>query len=363
MSLAFRATVAARGFDVSFSLAEGETLAILGPNGAGKSTLLNLIAGLLTPDSGEAVLGGEVLFRVPGGAGAPDRAPDDRPARRVLTPPHARSVALLAQEALLFPHLSVLNNVAFGPTSAGVKRSESLRTARRWLAEVDAAEFESRKPAQLSGGQAQRIAVARALAADPKLLLLDEPLAALDVAVAPAIRRMLRRVLEGRTAIIVTHDVLDAFTLADHVIVLDRGHVVESGPTRRVLQQPLDPFTADIAGLNVLSGIRTAHGMRTAAGDDLVLAEADDLPPGSACTVAIRPSSIRVTAEHPAGVPNTLALTLQDLEPRGDLVRVRAGDLSADVAPALAADLDLTPGAAVWFSFEPSAGALYATGS
>ncbi|RFA15323.1 molybdenum ABC transporter ATP-binding protein [Subtercola boreus] len=344
MSFSFSATVARRGFDVSFELAEGETLAVLGPNGSGKSTLLNLIAGLLTPDAGEAVLGGETLFR-----------------GRVFTPPHARGISLLAQEALLFPHLSVLNNVAFGPTSAGVKRADALRTARRWLAEVDASEFETRRPAQLSGGQTQRIAVARALAAEPRLLLLDEPMAALDVAVAPAIRRMLRRVLEKRTAIIVTHDVLDAFTLADRVIVIDRGHVVEDGPTRSVLEQPRDPFTAGIAGLNVLAGIRTAGGMRTAAGDELQLPGPADVTPGTACTAAIRPSGIRISGERPAGAANSLRRVVRDLEPRGDLVRLGSDDLAADVAPALVADLDVTPGSSVWFSFEPADATLYAT--
>ena len=129
-------------------------------------------------------------------------------------------MSLLAQDPLLFPHLTVLDNVAFGPRSSGHDTARRASTARRWLDEVGAAEFADRKPAQLSGGQAQRVAIARALAADPRLLLLDEPLAALDVGAAPLLRRVLRRVLADRSAIIVTHDLLDALLLVAH----DRRH-------------------------------------------------------------------------------------------------------------------------------------------
>ena len=170
------------------SLGAGETVAVLGPNGAGKSTLLSIIAGLLRPDAGRAELDGDrVLFDL--GAG---RAHLD-------APPHPRGTALLAQEPLLFPHLSALDNVAFGPRSAGASSAAARETARHWLAEVDAAALADRRPGQLSGGQAQRVAVARALAADPELLLLDEPMAALDIHAAPLLRRLLKRVLAGRT--------------------------------------------------------------------------------------------------------------------------------------------------------------------
>ena len=190
--------------------------------------------------------------------------------KRLWTPPHARGVSTLAQSADLFPHLSVLENVAFGARSKGLRKPRRARVARHWLSEVDAAPLASRRPAELSGGQAQRIAVARALASDPKLLLLDEPLSALDVASAPAIRRTLLRVLEDRTAIIVTHDILDALTLADRVVVLSHGRIVEQGPTRATLERPRTPFTASLAALNLLTGIRTAHGMTTGAGDEIV---------------------------------------------------------------------------------------------
>ena len=155
-------------------------------------------------------------------------------------------MALLAQEPLLFPHLTVLDNVAFGPRSLGRSRSDARAAAERWLAEVEATDLSGRKPHQLSGGQAQRVAIARALAAEPQLLLLDEPMAALDVAVTPALRQVLKRVLVEQTAIIVTHDLLDALLLADRVIVVEDGSIVESGPCAEVLARPR-------------SGVRRAH--------------------------------------------------------------------------------------------------------
>uniref|UniRef100_UPI0036F23461 sulfate/molybdate ABC transporter ATP-binding protein n=1 Tax=Subtercola endophyticus TaxID=2895559 RepID=UPI0036F23461 len=266
MSFVLQAALDARDFDLEVSVADGETVAVLGPNGAGKSTLLGLIAGMLAPDRGRAVLDDVILFDLGGatsagaglgGATAVDAQADARASvrrRESFKPPHARSVSLLAQEPLLFPHLSVLDNVGFGPRSSGRSRRDSRSIALDWLDEVDAREFAARKPAQLSGGQAQRIAVARALAAEPALLLLDEPLSALDIEVAPAIRTMLRRVLAHRSALIVTHDVIDAYELADRVIVIDGGRVVENGPTKRVLEHPRSSFAQQLLATNVVAG-------------------------------------------------------------------------------------------------------------
>ncbi len=270
---------------------------MLGPNGAGKSTMLGLIAGLLRADSGRATLDGAELFGLP---------------------TFRRGVSLLAQEALLFPHLSVLENVAFGARSTGTRRSVARTRARHWLDQVDAVEFASRRPAQLSGGEAQRIGIARALATDPRLLLLDEPMAALDVTVVPALRGLLKRVLSDRTAIIVTHDVVDAFTLADRVFVLDGGRLVDSGPTREVLEHPRTAFAAALVGLNLL-------------------------PDGS--TVA--PSAVAVSTTAVAG---GIGGPVDSVETHGDLVRVRVGDIAADLTPSRFADLGLAPGDRVWLS-------------
>ncbi len=343
MTLEFAAVVEDRGFDVELEVADGETVAVLGPNGAGKSTLLSLVAGLLRPDHGTARLGDRVLFDVDGRG----RGPSLRP--------HERGVSMLAQDALLFPHLSALDNVAFGPRSTGVPRREAGRRARDWLDRVDATGLAERRPAQLSGGQAQRIAVARALAADPCLLLLDEPMAALDVSVAPALRRTLRDVLADRTAVIVTHDVLDAYTLADRVVVLDGGRVVDAGLTRAVLDRPTTPFAAGLAGLDLLTGTALGGGVRLEDGTLLTARSADGLPAGAAAAVAVRPSAVRVstgTPSDPTPSENVLDVVVTDLEPRGDVVRVRAGDVSADVPPGVVAGLDLVPGSVVRFSFD-----------
>ncbi|WP_406023477.1 ATP-binding cassette domain-containing protein [Nocardioides sp. NBC_00850] len=220
-SLHLHAVIAQRGIDVTLDVAAGETVALTGPNGAGKSSILGVIAGLLRPDEGEVRLG--------------DRALDS-------TPPHARGIALLAQDPLLFPHLSVLANVAFAPRARGVHRRQANELATRHLAEVGAEMLAGRRPTEISGGQAQRVAVARALAADPELLLLDEPMASLDVDVRPALRQTLRTALEDRTAIIVTHDAADARALADRVVVIEHGHIVEDGPTEQVLNDPQSGF-------------------------------------------------------------------------------------------------------------------------
>ncbi|MBF4571221.1 ABC transporter ATP-binding protein [Herbiconiux sp. VKM Ac-1786] len=342
MSFELEATVLERDVSVSLEVGPGETIAVLGPNGSGKSTVLDVIAGLLRPDRGHARLDARRLFDV-GGTG-----------RGHWLPPHARGVSMLAQDALLFPHLSVRDNVAFGPRSRGRSRAEAGARAAEWLERVDAAELADRRPAQLSGGQAQRIAVARALAADPALLLLDEPMAALDVSVAPALRRTLRTVLAGRSTIIVTHDVLDAFTLADRVVVLDAGRVVDSGPTAAVLERPRTPFAAGLTGVNLLTGVAEgAAVVLTSDGHRLAVRPVERLRPGSAVAVSLRPAAVSAAREQPPGASGrtTVPGRVTDVEPRGDTVRVRAGTLAADVSPRDAAELDLAPGVTVWFSF------------
>ncbi|HJW00437.1 MAG TPA: ABC transporter ATP-binding protein [Arthrobacter sp.] len=352
MTFMVQAAVAARDFKVSLTVGPGETVAIMGPNGAGKSTLLNVIAGLVHPDSGKGELDGRTLFNLDGGRGE-------------WTAPHRRGTALLAQEALLFPHLSVLENVAFGPRSAGVSKHDARKTALRWLAEVEATELASRRPAQLSGGQAQRVAVARALATDPGLLLLDEPMSALDIHAAPLLRRLLKRVLAGRRAVIITHDVLDALMLADRVVILENGRIAEQGPAREVLQLPRSRFAAGLAGLNLVPGTLTGHGLR-AGGLEIngQLGElAGQLPAGGPGVAVFPPSAVSVFLTEAHGSPrNSFAVTVADLEPYGDRIRVRAGaggQLSADVTPEAAADLGLVPGLQVYFVVKAAAVSIY----
>jgi molybdate transport system ATP-binding protein len=214
MSLDVTARLGARRLDLAVSVAEGRTLAVTGPNGAGKSSLLEVVAGLLVPDTGRASLDGRDLFDL------------DAHGRGTWVPAHDRGVVLLAQDPLLFPHLSVLENVAFGPRSRGTDRRRAREAAAQWLDAVDAAPRAGRRPAELSGGQAQRVAVARALAAEPRLLLLDEPFASLDRTAAPALRELLRRVLDGRMAVVVTHEPADVDALADAVVRIEHGRVL-----------------------------------------------------------------------------------------------------------------------------------------
>ena len=237
MTFEFAAVLARRHLDVAFSVQPGETVALLGSNGAGKSTIVQISAGLLRPDSGRASLAGRVLFDLPAASAA------TRQRAGTWTPPHSRGTVLLAQEPLLFPHLSVRDNVAFGPRSAGIPRAEARDLAEEWLVAADVADLADRRPGALSGGQAQRVAVARALAARPRLLLLDEPMTSLDVAAVPAQRLLLHRMLSDRSVILVTHDPLDALALADRVIVLEHGRIVEAGPTREVFANPRTDFT------------------------------------------------------------------------------------------------------------------------
>ncbi|QHC62975.1 ATP-binding cassette domain-containing protein [Rathayibacter festucae] len=343
MTLEFDARLHARGIDVALRVETGTTTAVLGPNGAGKSTLVGLLAGLLRADDGRATLAGATLFDS---------------ARRLHLPPHRRSVALLAQDPLLFPHLSVLDNVAFGPRSTGAGRSAAAETARTWLEAVDAVDLADRRPAQLSGGQAQRVALARALAPSPELLLLDEPMAALDVAVAPLLRRMLRRVLPGRTTILITHDVLDAYTLADRVVVLHGGRVIEDGPTHEVLERPQSPFTAELAALNLLTGTATGTGLRTDDGVELRAASA--VAAGVRAAAAFRPASVTVAPALPGSpAAGRVRARIRDLERRGDLVRVRAAGIAADLSPAQLAALGAGIGDEVDFVIDPEAVVLY----
>jgi molybdate transport system ATP-binding protein len=343
MTLRCRVVVPDRDVDVSFEVAAGETVALLGPNGAGKSTVLSVVAGLLRPETGRVELAGRVLLST--GTAYGDEA-------RVDVAPHRRRVALLAQEALLFPHLTVLDNVAFGPRSAGVPRTEARARAREWLDEVGVGELAGRRPGQLSGGQAQRAAVARALAAEPDLLLLDEPMSALDVEVTPALRQTLRRVLADRTCVVVTHDVLDALLLADRVVVLEGGRVVEEGPSREVLTRPRSAFAARLAGLDLLVGTWRDGGLVAADGTAVSGMLSGEAPQEGAPVVAVfRPTAVAVYRHAPHGSPrNVVPVTVTAVEPLGDLVRVRGGDLSADVTAPAAAELELVPGDQVFFS-------------
>ena len=348
MTVHLSATVPARDVEAAIDVGDGETLALLGPNGSGKSTLLGVLAGLVRPDTGRVVLDGKVMTDV--GPGRPGR----------MVAPHARRTALLGQDALLFPHLDALENVAFGPRSRGTPRGTARADAQRWLDEVGVGDLAHRRPRQLSGGQAQRVAVARALAADPRVLLLDEPMAALDVAVQPALRQVLRRVLADRTAIVVTHDPLDALLLADRVVVLESGRVAEEGPSKDVLGRPRSAFAGRLAGLNLVRGTWHDGAVRADALMVHGLVEGDPPAQGDAAIAAFRPQAVAVYREEVHGSPrNAFPVVVTEVEPRADLIRVHAGDLAADVTVQAAADLELAEGSRVTFTVKATEVAVY----
>lgn len=344
--LQMRARLAQRGFDAALGVSGGEVVAMLGPNGSGKSTALHLIAGLLRPDDGVVQVGETVLTNT---------------ATRVFVPPHSRRIALLLQDPLLFPHLSVSGNVAFAPRSRGQRRRAAKRAAQHWLETVDASELSDRSPRSLSGGQAQRVAIARALAAEPDVLLLDEPLAGLDVAAAAAVRHVLRSVLsEGnQAAIIVTHDVLDVLALADRAVVLESGRVVEDAPASRVLTTPHSGFAAQVAGVNLIRGVARPGGTLLTADGTPWHGVGDEPPPvGSKAVAVFAPSAVSVYLNLPRGSPrNTTEVTVAELEPRVPGVRVRAAPqtdgspgLAADITAQAATELKLRIGQRVYFA-------------
>jgi molybdate transport system ATP-binding protein len=364
--LQLRAVLSDRHLDVEFSVSAGEVLAVLGPNGAGKSTALHVIAGLIQPDHGTVRLGDRVLTDTATGV-------------NVAT--HDRRVGLLLQDPLLFPHMSVAANVAFGPRSRhkisralGPTRANQKATALRWLREVDAEHFADRKPRQLSGGQAQRVAIARALAAQPDVLLLDEPLTGLDVAAAAAIRAVLRGVVTrtGCAVILITHDLLDVFTLADRVLVLESGTIAEIGPVPEVLAAPRSHFGARIAGINLVNGAigpdGSLHANSGARWHCTPAHSKDDrLAPGQNAIAVFPPKAVAVYRDEPHGSPrNTVAVAVAEMDIRGSAVLVR-GEQQSDGAPGLAAEitvdaaaeLRLTPGERVWFSVKAHEVTLY----
>jgi molybdate transport system ATP-binding protein len=227
--------------DVHLDVADGEVVAVLGPNGAGKTTLLRALAGVLPLTGGRIVLDGRVL---------------DDPSRGVLVPPEQRSCGLVFQEHLLFPHLDALANVAFGPRRRGASRSEAAALSQDWLDRLGVGEVAHHRVRSLSGGQSQRVALARALATEPRLLLLDEPMAALDVTQRAVVRQLLRDHVggSGTSCVLVTHDPLDASALADTLVLVDGGRVVQHGTSAEVARRPVSTWVARMMGVNLLTG-------------------------------------------------------------------------------------------------------------
>lgn len=325
--------------ELGLAIPPGSTVALLGPNGAGKSTAVAAIAGLVPIDSGRIALAGSTL---------------DEPSAGVFVPPEYRRVGVVFQEYLLFPHLTVLDNVAFGLRSRGTGRAEAVARAKDWLERLDLVGLERRKPPQLSGGQAQRVALARALVIEPDLLLLDEPLSALDVTTRVELRRVLARHLEDFPGprLVITHDPTEAFLLADVVHIIEEGRVSQFGAPDEIRLRPRTPYAADLAGSNLLVG-RVSRGMVEIDSHQMQLA--DHHIAGEAL-LTIRPSAISVHRRRPEGSPrNTWETTIDLMENLGERTRIRVGaplPLTAEVTAEAVAALDLEVGAVVWVAIK-----------
>ncbi len=327
---------------VALAVEPGEVVAVLGPNGAGKTTLMRCLSGLLPIDEGRIEIGGTVV---------------DDPAADVFVTPEHRSVGVVFQDHLLFANLSALENVAFGLRARGVPRAEARARAAEWLERLGLADHAGHRPGALSGGQAQRVALGRALAIDPVLLLLDEPLAALDAGTRVEVRRDLRRQLSrpGTATVVITHDPVDAHALADRVIVVEAGRVSQQGDLAEITAHPRSRYVAELVGTNLVTGEVNDGVLTTAAGTVVVLP--GDTPDGPTLA-SIRPSAITLHRGRPEGsARNVWEMEVLDLDRLGDRVRVRLGgplELVAELTPAGLAALDLAPDERVWASLKAS---------
>lgn len=349
-ALEARVAVERAGFrlDATLRAEPGEAVAVMGPSGAGKSTLLGVLAGLVPLDEGHVRLG--------------DRELDHAPRPRVRTQPSQRGIVLLAQDPRLFPHLTAHENIAFGLRVHGAPKDVAAGEAGQWLWRVGLDGMGGRRPAELSGGQQQRVALARALATAPAAILLDEPLTSLDTETAGDVRALLHEQLAATrtTAVVATHDAVDAVSLATSLVVLEDGRVTQSGPVRDVLASPATRFTAAVAGLNRIVGSTRAG--RWARGS-LQLATggaASALSDRDGVAAVFRPSAVEIT-----GVPAetwTGALRLQEgtregewlarvtrLEqtPAGVRVRTSEPEVAIDVPADRIVELGLAPGVPV----------------
>ncbi|MBM9506917.1 ABC transporter ATP-binding protein [Actinacidiphila acididurans] len=322
--------------DVALTAAPGEVLGLLGPNGAGKTTALRTLAGLTPLADGHLRLDGRTL---------------EEPARRTRVTPDRRPVGVIFQDYLLFPHLSALDNVAFGPRCHGMSKAAARALAAELLDRMGLADHAHVKPRRLSGGQAQRVALARALATRPRLLLLDEPLAALDALARLEVRAELRRRLAAfeAVAVLVTHDPLDAMVLADRLVVIEHGRIVQEGDPAEIARRPRTDYIARLVGLNLYQGSAEGHAVRIGPGFAFTTTEELTGP----AFVAFAPSAVTLHRDHPASsARNAFRAQVTGLESHGDQIRVAltaAGfPLTADLTTIAVAELDLHPGADVW---------------
>ncbi len=332
--------------DLPLSVAPDEVVALVGPNGAGKTTALRALAGLERLQQGRVTLAGEVLEDAAAG---------------VRVPPERRSVGVVFQDHLLFPHLSVLENVAFGLRSRGRGRVEARRVAQEWLERMGLADRAARRPRELSGGQAQRVALARALAVEPDLLLLDEPLSALDATARAEVRAHLRHHLSSFAGmrLLVTHDPLEALSLADRLVVMENGAVVQAGSPAEIRVRPRSRYVADLVGVNLFEGHAEGDHVALAGGARLVVPAAGRGP----VFAVVHPRAVALHVRRPEGTPrNVWPAKVEELALEGERVRVRLGGalpIVAEVTPSAVAELAVGAGSELWVSVKASEVSVY----
>jgi len=323
--------------DLDLAVDDQSTVAVVGPNGAGKTTLLRAIAGLVALDRGRVVIDGTVV---------------EDTAARTRAAPEQRRIGVVFQEHRLFANLTALENVAFGLRARGVGRAEARTKAAGWLERVGLAEVARLRPRQLSGGQAQRVALARALVTEPAVLLLDEPLAAVDAAARVELRHALRHELARYPGarLLVTHDPIEAAALADRIIVVEEGHITQHGRLVEVTARPRSPWVATMVGLNLVEGSGTATTVRTATGTTVATAT----PVAGPAFAAFRPNTVTLHRQRPEGsARNVWPGEAGELYPAGDRARIRITGplpLIAEVTAAAVAELHLADGGPVWAS-------------
>ncbi|CAN5778520.1 ABC transporter ATP-binding protein [soil metagenome] len=348
LQAAIRTAIGGLELDVDFEVATGEIVVLLGPNGAGKTSLLRVLAGLDAPQQGRVVLDGKTL---------------EDSTRGFRVPSEKRPIGFVFQDYLLFPHLSALDNIAFGLRAQGVAKKEARRRASVWLDRTSLTVHAASRPGALSGGQRQSVALARALVIEPRLLLLDEPLAALDADARRSMRRALVRHLAGfeGTRLLVTHDPLDALFFADRVIVLEDGRITQAGSPAELTSRPRSEFVARLVGLNLLRGRGLADRVRLPSGGELQVAE----PAHGEVLATVRPSSVALFRSRPAGTPrNVWAATVRDMFVDGNRVRLRLDadvPLVCEVTLAAAAELGLADGEPVWAAVKATDVTVYGT--